>query len=255
MSSALHFLERQVFSDTFKVSGTAEKAMIQQQFDSLLHHQIVTTFIKEGHAPTNTQLAQRLAASVDDIESGLLRLGASHGVVLHPDRCELWVVHPFSMSPTHTWVQTKASGWWAPCMWCALGIAALVKGELTIHTRIGGEREPVQIDVVDGVPLQTGLCVHFPDPPRKAWNNVHHFCARLLPFRSQEEVADWTKRHQLPLGEVMPITQLAELARRWYSHHADADWVKWTPAQAQEIFQSIGLVSDFWRLDASTEHY
>jgi len=54
-------------------------------------------------------------------------------------------------------------------MWCALGIAALVKGELTVHTRIGGEKEPVQVGVVDGVPLQTGLFGHFADPPRKAW--------------------------------------------------------------------------------------
>lgn len=229
--------------------------MIQQRFDSLLHHHIVTTFIQKGHAPTNEELAQKLAASLDEVESGLVRLGASHGVVLHPGRCELWVVHPFSSSPTHTWVQAATSGWWAPCMWCALGIAALVRGELTIHTRIGGEKEPVQIDVVDGVPVQTGLFVHFAAPPRKAWDNVHHFCARVLPFRSPEDVADWAKRHRLPLGEVMPISLLAELARCWYSHHADADWEKWTPAQALEIFQSIGLVSDFWNLDTSAKHY
>ncbi|WP_180735065.1 organomercurial lyase [Paraburkholderia sp. PGU19] len=229
--------------------------MNQQRFDSLLHHHIVMTFIQKGHAPTNEELAQKLAASLDEVESGLVRLGTSHGIVLHPGRCELWVVHPFSSSPTHTWVQAATSGWWAPCMWCALGIAALIKGELTIHTRIGAEKEPVQIDVVDGVPEQAGLFVHFADPPRKAWDNVHHFCARVLPFRSPEDVADWAKRHRLPLGEVMPITLLGELARRWYSHHADADWEKWTPAQALEIFQSIGLVSDFWNLDTSAKHY
>jgi len=99
------------------------------------------------------------------------------------------------------------------------------------------------------------LFVHFAAPPRKAWDNVHHFCARVLPFRSPEDVADWAKRHRLPLGEVMPISLLAELARCWYSHHADADWEKWTPAQALEIFQSIGLVSDFWNLDTSAKHY
>jgi hypothetical protein len=135
------------------------------------------------------------------------------------------------------------------------GYSALVKGKVAIHTRIGGESEPVQIDVVDGVPLQTSLFVHFAEPPCKAWDNVHHFCARLLPFRSREDVVDWAKRHQLPVGEVMPITLMAELGRRWYSRHADVDWQKWTPAQALEIFRSIGLVSDFWDLDTSAKHY
>ncbi|WP_165614401.1 organomercurial lyase [Paraburkholderia ginsengiterrae] len=237
------------------LGGIAATTMNQQQFDSLLHHHIVTTFIHEGFAPTNERLAQKVASSVDDVHAGLLRLQASHGVVLHPGRCDVWVIHPFSSSPTHTWVQAGQKGWWAPCMWCALGIAALVKGKLTVHTRLGGEAEPVQIDVEDAVPLQTELFVHFAEPPRRAWDNVHHFCARVLPFRSPEDVDEWGSRHQLPLGEVMPITQLADLARRWYSHHADSDWEKWTPVQAMEIFRSAGLVGDFWKLDTSVGRY
>jgi Alkylmercury lyase len=236
-------------------AGVAAKIMSQQRFDSLLHHHIMTTFIQQGHAPTNEQLAHKLGAGVDEIENGLLRLEAAHGVVLHPGRRELWVAHPFASSPTHTWVQAATSGWWAPCMWCALGISVLVKGQVAIHTRIGSESEPVQIDVVDGAPLQTSLFVHFADPPRKAWDNVHHFCARLLPFRSPDDVIDWARRHQLPVGEVMPITLIADLARCWYSRHADVDWQKWTPAQALEIFRSIGLASDFWSLDTSAKRY
>ncbi|TKC87688.1 hypothetical protein FAZ69_15460 [Trinickia terrae] len=224
-------------------------------FDSLLHHHVIVTFMNEGHAPTNEQLAQKLTASVDDVERGLLRLQASHGVVLHPGRPEVWVMHPFSTSPTHTWVQAGKTGWWAPCMWCALGIAALVKGRLTVHARLGGEAEPVQVNVVDGVPTETNLFVHFPEPPRKAWDNVHYFCSRLLPFRSPDDITEWTKRHQLPRGEIMPIAQLAELATRWYSHHAGPDWEKWTPSQAMEIFRATGLSSDFWQLDTSTERY
>ncbi|WP_206995758.1 organomercurial lyase [Trinickia mobilis] len=229
--------------------------MTQQKFDSLLHHHILTTFIQEGHAPTNEQLARKVATSVENVESGLLRLQASHAVVLHPGRCELWVVHPFSLSPTHTWVQASKGGWWAPCMGCALGIAALVKGKLTVHSRIGGEAEPVKVDVVDGVPMQTELFVHWPEPPRMNWDNIHHFCARLLPFRSPEDVAEWGRRHQLPVGKILPITQLAEFSRRWYSNHADAEWEKWTLTQATEIFSSTGLTGDFWKLDTTGERF
>lgn len=229
--------------------------MTPHKFDSLLHHHLVTTFIRDGHAPTTGQLMQHLTTDSKEVEDGLLRLQASHGVVLHPGCCEPWVVHPFSSSPTHTWVQAGTKGWWAPCMWCALGIATLVKGRLSVHAKIGGEAECVQIDVVDGVPLQTEIYIHFPEPPRRAWNNVHHFCARLLPFRSAEDISAWCARHQFPIGEVMPISQLAELARHWYAHHADADWEKWTPTEAMEIFRSVSLTSDFWKLDTSAEHY
>ncbi|MGF6770608.1 hypothetical protein P3T18_003087 [Paraburkholderia sp. GAS199] len=229
--------------------------MSQTQIDSLIHHQIVSTFMQDGHAPSQEKLVERLGLSASAIDAGLHRLQASHGVVLHPDGRSLWVVHPFSASPTHTWVQGPQQGWWAPCMWCALGISALVKDKVTVHTRIGGEAEPIEIKMQDGVPLQTELFVHFAEPPRKAWNNVHHFCARVLPFRSREDVTVWAERHQFPLGAVMPITQLAELARRWYSHHADPDWKKWTPVEALEIFRSVGLNGDFWSLDTSGEHY
>ncbi|SOE97017.1 hypothetical protein SAMN05414139_10065 [Burkholderia sp. D7] len=75
--------------------------MNQQRFDSLLHHHIATTFIQNGHAPNNEQLAQKLGVPVEAVESGLTRLDASHGVVLDPGQREIWVVHPFSSSPTH----------------------------------------------------------------------------------------------------------------------------------------------------------
>src|SRR5262249_57149373 len=35
----------------------------------------------------------------------------------------------------------QVRGWWAPCIWCALGVAALVGEDVVIHSRIGGEAE------------------------------------------------------------------------------------------------------------------
>lgn len=52
-----------------------------------------------------------------------------------------WVIHPFSLSPTATWVQADQRGWWAPCIWCALGVAALVGQDVVVHCRIGAETE------------------------------------------------------------------------------------------------------------------
>jgi hypothetical protein len=219
------------------------------QLDMAVHHGLIRHLIDSGRALSAGELSRRLAVASHEIEASLRRLEASHALVLHPHCCEVWLIHPFSTSPTHTWVASGERGWWAPCLWCALGIASLVAGEITIHTRVGGESEPLEIRVKDGRPDPHGLWAHFPEPPRVAWGNVHHYCARLLPFRSKVEISLWCQRHGLPLGEAIEIAQLAELARRWYGGYARPDWRKFTVAEAAELFQSLGLTGPFWQLD------
>jgi hypothetical protein len=159
--------------------------------------------------------------------------------------------HPFSVTPTIHWVQGQRGGWWAPCVWCALGVAAIVGGEVRIHTRIGGESEALTIPVIDGEPTGVdGVFVHFAIPPARAWDNVHQHCSMVLPFRSPEEIRAWCERHRLPSGEPVPLPQVARLARLWYGSHGDPDWHKWTVAEAQDIFHEAGLRSDFWDLGA-----
>jgi Alkylmercury lyase len=217
--------------------------------DAAVHHHLIRTMLDRGWAPSNADLAASHACELADVEAALRRLERGHGVVLHPHACEVWVIHPFSTSPTHTWVEKGGRGWWAPCVWCALGIATLAGGDVVLHTRLGGERENVAISVRDGDIAADDLWVHFPEPPRLAWNNVHHFCARLLPFRSPDDVPAWSARHGLPLGEIVPIAQLAQLAKPWYGRHADLRWRKWTTREAAEIFRSVGLVDGFWQID------
>ena len=224
--------------------------MDDARIDMAVHHALVRGLIDDGRVPGQAELARGLGLDAHGLERSLRRLEASHSLVLHPGSSEPWLVHPFSTSPTHTWVARGARGWWAPCLWCALGIANLVGGEVVIHTRIGGEAESVSIPVEGGVPRSDGLWAHFPEPPRLAWSNVHHYCARLLPFRAPADVAPWCQRHGLPLGQVVPLAQLAGLARRWYGRHAEPDWQKPTVAEAAAVFQAAGLTGQFWQLEA-----
>ena len=90
-------------------------------------------------------------------------------------------------------------------MWCACGVATLVGGDATIHTRIGGEGEDIDIHVEAGRPRESDLWVHFAVPPRNAWDCIHHFCATVLPFHSPEDVQTWSERHGIPVGAVAPI--------------------------------------------------
>lgn len=224
-------------------------------FDSRVHHGLVESALHRGRLPSTTDLAATLGVEVDEVRQSLRRLEASHGIVLHPHVCEPWVIHPFSASPSATWVEGSRRGWWAPCMWCAFGIAQLAGEAVTIHSRIGGESETVQIHIAGGQVRETNLWVHFAIPPRAAWNNVHHFCATVLPFHEKAQVAEWSERHGIPLGSVMPIQQCADLGREWYRPYANPDWQKWTVSAAAAIFASVGLGGAFWELPASDGNF
>jgi hypothetical protein len=216
-----------------------------------LHHAYITGLIETGRLPTTEQVAARLALSTAEVEQGLQDLAAIHGVVLHPHVHTPWVIHPFSASPTATWVESGGRGWWATCMWCACGVATLVGGNATIHARLGGESEDIDVHIENGVVREQDVWVHFAVPPHASWDNVHHFCATVLPFRSPEEVAAWSERHGIEQGAVVPATQVMNLGREWYARHADADWRKWSIPQAAEIFRKVGLDGEFWALPRS----
>jgi Alkylmercury lyase len=212
-----------------------------------VHHELLQGFIEHGHPP-------RLP---DEAHAALRQLEADHGVVLHPGTTEVWIAHPFSASPTGVWVQRRDSprGWWAPCMWCAMGIVVLAAPDAIIHARFGGEAEVAAIPIEAGARIASDACVHFALPPSAAWNNVVHFCAMVLPFRSPDDVAPWSQRHDLPLGAVVPIATVLELARVWYGRHLARDWRKWTIAEAQEIFRGVGLVGPHWQLPAANQRF
>jgi hypothetical protein len=208
----------------------------------MLHYEIVKGLLETGACPSNAQLAESLGFGREELERQLRDLADLHGLVLHPHVCEPWVVHPFSLTPTLNWVQGPRHGWWAPCVWCAFGIAALVDGETSIHTRLAGEDRAI---VIHG---DEDLWVHFAIPPAQAWQNVHQHCAMVLPFATRDEIPAWCARHRLPLGEAVPLAQVKTMAKLWYGNHARLDWKKWTVAEAQQIFEQAGLRSHFWDL-------
>ena len=226
--------------------------MMDEQLDipARAHHVIIRTLIDSGAWPSNAELQRMIGVDEATLRDALRELEEIHGVALHPSDGAPWVIHPFSSTPTGTYVEGRRHGWWAPCLWCGLGVAALVGGDVRIHSRIGGGAEPIAIDVQDGR-LAAGHAechVHFAIPPRDAWKNVHAHCAMLLPFHAEKDARAWSTRHGLPFGEVITLDQTAVLAKAWYGHHADPDWHKWTIAEAQSILAAAGLRSPFWSL-------
>ncbi len=224
--------------------------MIDPATLSRLHHELISGLLQTGACPTNTELALRFGATPGAIDEMLQALAEIHGVVLHPHKAAPWILHPFSTTPTLNWIEGRGRSWWAPCIWCAFGVATLVGGEVRLHSRYGAECDPIIVPVRDGQALGfESVVVHFAIRPARAWDNVHEHCAMVLPFRNADDIARWSVRHSLPRGEAVPLHQVAALAKVWYGQHAEPDWHKWSVAEAQEIFRGAGLTSAFWNLE------
>ena len=65
-------------------------------------------------------------------------------------------------------------------------------------------------------------------------------------FRSEEHIENWLGGR--PGGATVPVTQLCDLAYRWWGDRLDPDWQPHTREHNQSILDAMGLTSDFWQL-------
>ena len=210
--------------------------------------------IDRGRPALLWEMAGELETSIPALLQSLRRLEANHGYVPPPGTVDPWVIHPFSTTPTLFYVFGSDRGWWAPCIWCAFGVAVLVGGEVRISTTLGGETEPCVI-AFDGSVSPSGLVAHFPIKVADAWDNVHRHCASTLVFESEREIDEWCDRHGIQKGEIVPLQTVADLAKAWYGRHLDPEWVKPTAAEAQAVFATVGLTSEHWHLPGGDERF
>jgi len=222
---------------------------------SNLHYTIIKYIIDNGYAPNTETLATLLKTDNESVEKGLYALQEYHGVVLHPHQPIVWVLHPFALAPTNFLVKAGEQCWWGNCAWCSLGIAALLKKDVTITTRLAGYDEQVVIHIVNGEIQEKNLYVHLSVPLKKAWDNVMYTCSTILVFKDEAQVDDWTNKHNIPKGDIQPITTIWELSKKWYGNHLSPQWEKWTVEEARNIFLEFNLTHPTWELEASKERF
>lgn len=220
-----------------------------------LHYTICKHIIDEGFAPDVNRLSAILKAEASEIEKQLYALQDYHGVVLHPKEPKVWVIHPFSLAPTNFLVSTSKRKWWGNCAWCSLGIAALLREDVTITTNLGAHDEQVVIHIVNGTLQETNLYIHFPIPMTKAWDNVIYTCSNMLVFKDEEQITNWSKMHDIPKGDIQPIANVWEFSKKWYGNHLNPDWEKWTMQEAKDIFSQFNLRNTIWNIEASASRF
>lgn len=216
---------------------------------SRLHHELIRGLVEKCAIPSRDELQTRLGcASPGELDRAFGELAGLHGVVLHPASHDVWAIHPFSLAPTPFLVESGDKKWWGNCAWCSFGIAVLVGGRCTITTTLGAESEQVRLTVEDGQIDRSDLVVHFPIPMARAWENVIYTCSTMLLFKDENQVAEWSARHRIPLGDIQPVARVLELAKRWYGEHLRPDWTKKSITEARAIFSDLGLAHPVWSL-------
>lgn len=222
---------------------------------SNLHYQIIKGIIDHGFAPSTNDLAEILKSNPEEIIQKLYDLQAYHGVVLHPNEPRIWVIHPFSLAPTNFYVQSKKGSWWGNCAWCSLGVAALLNEDVKITTTLGAETKQIEITIVNGEIQEKNYFIHFPIPMKNAWNNVIYTCSNMLIFEHEEQINSWSKRHNIPKGDVQPIEKIWRFSKKWYGNHLNPNWTKWTIEDAKQIFHEFELSGEIWSLADSKERF
>ncbi len=204
-----------------------------------------------GFAPNLETLSLTLNTNVADVEKGLYDLQDYHGVVLHPKKPEIWVIHPFSLAPTNFFIKSAKGIWWGNCAWCSLGVAALLKEDLTITTNLGAHDQQAIIHIVNGEVQEDNFLVHFPIPMKNAWDNVIYTCSNMLVFKDEKQIDEWTERHNILKGDIQPISNVWKFAKKWYGNHLNPEWEKWTMQEAKDIFSEFNLTDRIWDLETS----
>lgn len=216
--------------------------------DQDLRGELTRAIAELCRSPSLAALAASTGRTEAEVEASLRRLHSAHALLLHPDGRTPWVVHPFALSPGSCWVESGGRGWWANCLYCAFGIAAALGRDAVVHTRLGGEREAVEIRVTGGRVTPGDLVFHPSTPARRWWDNVIHACASFQPFRDEAEVEAWCARHGQPRGAVMTMPALWSFASDWYGGYLRTPWRKRSREEALALFERHGLSGGFWSL-------
>ncbi len=223
--------------------------------NSPLHYTIIKYIIDNGFAPDIPTLSDILKTDARDIEQSLYALQEYHGVVLHPHEPKVWVIHPFSLAPSNFLVKTVRGIWWGNCAWCSLGVAALLKEDVTITTTFAAYDEQVVIHITDEKVQEKNLYIHFPIAMKQAWDNIMYTCSNMLVFKDEAQIDAWTKRHNIPKGDIQPINNVWEFSKKWYGNHSNPHWEKWTMQEAKEIFAAFNLTDKIWDLEISETRF
>ncbi|HEV2688396.1 MAG TPA: organomercurial lyase [Bryobacteraceae bacterium] len=146
--------------------------MMPADFDSTLRVQLYREFVSTGRAPSVARLAEIVSKPVEEIRTALERLAAAKVIALQPESREILFAAPLSAVPTPYLVRAGGLSYFAPCVWDALGVVAMLRQDAAVETSCPCCGEAMTMEIRDGRPESTEGVIHFGIPAKRWWDNI-----------------------------------------------------------------------------------
>lgn len=127
---------------------------------------------KTARVPTNTETAAALGLPQAEVEESLRRLAAGKALVLAPNNVNIWMANPFSAVSSAFKVRSRGLTYFAPCIWDALGIPAVLDADAEIETTCGDCGSSMGLVVRARTLAREEGVVHFALPALRWWDNI-----------------------------------------------------------------------------------
>ena len=141
-------------------------------FDNSVRLSVYRRFVEIGEAPGAEDVTRELDCAPGEVEAVFDRLAAGRVLVLKPGTREIRMAMPFSAVETSFRVQVGAQSYWAPCIWDALGIPAMLGADARIETHYEDFEDPPELRVTDGRLSWTDGVIHFAVPAARWWDDI-----------------------------------------------------------------------------------
>ena len=129
-------------------------------------------FLKTGHAPSATGMADSLETSVDDVRAAMERLHTGKAIVLQPESREVLMANPFCEVPSPYQVRSGDQTWFASCAWDSLGIMAMLETATSLHTSCPCCGESMSLEAAGRRLAPAPGIIHFALPALRWWHNI-----------------------------------------------------------------------------------
>lgn len=142
------------------------------EVDFQVRREVYDVAMRRGYPPKIAEISAALKLAADQVQASLQRLSAGHVLVLQPGSGEVLMANPFSAVPTPFEVQTPTYACYGNCIWDALGIAVVLRQDVSIKTACGDCGAALELRVAGGGVHGDQSVVHFAVPAHQWWDDI-----------------------------------------------------------------------------------
>ena len=153
-------------------AGRTRETLCSDDLDRRVRSQVYRHFIDAGRPPRASEVARQLTCTSEEIRASWRRLARGRALVLTPTGDGIRFAPPFSAIPSPNRVRVDGQKWWAPCVWDALGIPAMLHRDAQVLCRCPSSDEWLELTVKDGALTGSVGVIHLLVPARYWWEDI-----------------------------------------------------------------------------------